>query len=137
MSYCPYCGKELQEQEVCNCQEEETIQNEEICKVQTDFKKTIASAIIYPLLFIILSIFLYSIGETSIIGLILNLVMCIGAGALFIIGGFYLIVIPLPIVTYYRVGCGKPYLKLWAKIVLPIIIFILLFGTIGIAFLFR
>lgn len=144
MGYCDQCGKELQENEVCNCQKEKNyfINNANgngSINCQKPVKRTgnYLTAIIYPLLFCILALFIYSIEETSMLGVILAICVNIAGGYCILKGGFYFVIIPLPYVFFYRAGCTKPDLSTGKKVLFGILSFVLLFGSIAILFLFR
>lgn len=96
--------------------------------------KCIATAIIYPLLVIALSIFLFAIHETSVWGMIATILCCIGGAFCIIYGGFYLIIIPLPIIFLFKYGCVKPYLPLGQRVILGLLSFVLILGSIGLMF---
>jgi len=139
MSYCGKCGKELLENVVCECQKNNQTNN--IKKYQPKVSKgskvgSVLTGIIYPSLFIILAVFLYNIEETSLLGMIVAIGIDIAAAVIIIMGGFYLLIIPLPFVYFYKVGCTKPNIPKWRKIIFAILSFVLLFGSIGILFLF-
>lgn len=142
MSYCDKCGKELKENEVCDCTEslnEFKNQYENVGVQVSEPKSRIGNyltAIIYPLLFVILALFLLSIDETSIIGVIVAVVMDIAAAVFILMGGYYFLIIPLPYIFIWRGGCTKPELPTWKKIVFAIAAIVLLFGSVAVLFLF-
>ena len=144
MKFCQYCGKELEDNQTCDCQEGamEAVKESYNTNSYIEAKPggsiigCYLTAIVYPLLFIILAVLLYNWGETSIIGMIAAIIMDIAAAIIIILGGFYFWIIPLPYISFYKVGCLKQYLPTWKKVVFGILSFVLLFGSIGIMFLF-
>lgn len=143
MKFCQYCGKELEDNQTCDCQEgameavKQSYNNTNQAPVSSgSMVGCYLTAIVYPLLFVILAVCLYNWGETSIIGMLAAIIMDIAAAVIIILGGFYFWIIPLPIISIYKVGCLKPYLPTWKKVVFGILSFVLLFGSIGIMFLF-
>lgn len=73
---------------------------------------TILTAIIYPLISVFIAFGTYASGELLTFRLVLSLLMSIGWVVVVILGGIYLIIIPLPIITLFKVGCTKPHLSL-------------------------
>ena len=138
--FCDQCGKELQENEVCTCQEQANEVKQTPFQKESSVSRTMIvnylTAIIYPLLFVILAVLLYSWNETSLLGLIVAICFDIAAAVVILLGGFYFLIIPLPYIFVYRGGCLKPYLPTWQKVLYGILSFVLLFGSIGILFLF-
>ena len=82
--------------------------------------------IIISLLLSGLCIFLYLRSETSLLGLILGLLFSIAVGVTMIAGGFWLVIIPLPYVFVWRVGCLKPNQSIKRKVLLGLFIFVFL-----------
>jgi len=92
-------------------------------------KKQTASYIcgtVISLLLIGLSYYLYTGEETSLIGFILGALFSIATGAVIIIGGFWFIIIPLPYIYIWKVGCLKPNQSMKRKVILGILTFIFL-----------
>jgi hypothetical protein len=77
--------------------------------------------IIISLFLLWLSLYLYSGQETSMIGFIAGTILSIASGVVFIMGGFWFIIIPLPFVYIWKVGCNKPYQSSKRKIILGIL----------------
>ena len=132
------------ENEVCSCQKNKVnIVNNNYSHMNNKYKKPVnrtgnyLTAIIYPLLFCILALFIYSIGETSMIGVILAICANIAGAYCILQGGFYFVIIPLPYIFFYRAGCTKPELSTGKKVLFGILSFGLLFGSIGLLFLLR
>lgn len=124
MSYCTKCGKKLEENQVCECQNEinqETVENQSIVvenAKQKDYKwMCTLTSIIYPLISITICFFL----ATNLPLLLLAFVLNIGTALCIYFGGFYLIVIPLPVITFFKCGCVKPEVSLKIKIPLGIL----------------
>ena len=145
MKYCDQCGKELQDNEVCNCQENnvEEVQanytNTEL-NYQPKPKSLIGNyltAIIYPLIFVILAVLLFNQGETTIVGMIVAILMDIAAAVVILLGGFYFLIIPLPYIYFFKAGCLKDDLSTGKKVLYGILAFALLIGSFGIMFLFH
>jgi hypothetical protein len=80
--------------------------------------------IILSLFLLWLSFYLYSGQETSMIGLISGIMFSIASGVVFIMGGFWFIVIPLPFVYIWKAGCNKPNQSSKRKIILGILSFL-------------
>lgn len=121
MRKCEKCGKPLEDDEICSC-DVETIESTEIKTVfikdsSKEMWKVILTAVIYPGIAIGIS-FLTAYSSTGLlIAVILNFI-----GALCIyLGGFTLLVIPLPFIYLLRARCIKQYLPLWKKIVYGIL----------------
>ena len=66
--------------------------------------KSILSAIIYPIILIGIGVLIYSLNETSLIGLIISSVLFIAMGVVMFLSGFYFIIIPLPIIFLSKSG---------------------------------
>ena len=113
---CPKCGKVLNENEVCSCElpEEERVVEQvaaEVVEEVVEEKNTwlvYVSAIIYPLIVVALGVFLLVSEMTGIINLVLSVLLTVGFALSMLAGGFYLIIIPLPIVYLFNYGCVKP-----------------------------
>ena len=119
---CEKCGKELNENEVCSC-EQEIVLNEEGEEVVDEPNNwlVILSAIIYPVLAVGFGVFLYIMNSTGIVNLILTIALGGCFAVCMLIGGFYFILIPLPYVFFYKFGgVNKPSLELWKKILLGV-----------------
>lgn len=93
-------------------------------------------AVIYSFSLVALCVYLYSNNEASLVGLILGLILSVVTGVAMGIGGFYLIVIPLPYISLGKGGCNKPYQPPGRKILCgvlsimcPIMVFVVLFTT--------
>ena len=143
MKYCDQCGKELQDNEVCDCSESTMAELKENYNTQANYQEKPKSlignyltAIIYPLLFVILAVFLLNTGETNIIGMAVAIIMDVAASVCILLGGFYLLVIPLPYIYLFKWGCLKPEVSTGKKVLYGILSLVLLFGSIGIMFLF-
>lgn len=129
MRYCTNCGKPLEDNQVCDCKKDEESIKEQIhhtyvSKPVNNSGKTwmcVVSAIIYPVIAFIISFFV----STGLPMLFVSLVLNIGTALCFYFGGFYLIVIPLPVITFFKWGCLKPELSLKVRIPLGILSFIL------------
>lgn len=96
--------------------------------------KSLVCSIIYSLLLIIVSAVIYSLGETSVMGLILAILLSVAFGVVMYIGGFYLIILPLPIFNLGFYGClrrndpiGKKILLAILDVALVALVFVVLF----------
>lgn len=98
--------------------------------------KCIATAILYPFIMIVIAIGVFSFEGTSWLGLILTIASNVGAAACIIYGGFYLFIIPLPIIYLAKFGCVKAYLPMWKRILFGTLSFLLIFGSIAFLILF-
>ncbi|MCH5164334.1 MAG: hypothetical protein J1F36_04890 [Clostridiales bacterium] len=67
--------------------------------------KSIITSILYPLILIGISVFVYLIGETSLAGLIIAIFLSIAFGVITFMGGFYFFIIPLPFLNIIPNGC--------------------------------
>jgi hypothetical protein len=108
--YCTNCGKELENGEICSCQENNQQLNE-MPKKKGGWK-VVLTAIIYPLIvtalnFLIPSFWLYNV---------ISVLFAIGFATFMVLGGFYLIIIPLPVVYLFQYGCCKPELPTLKKV---------------------
>lgn len=130
MKYCEKCGKPLGDDEVCTCQEETIIINPTY--VQNERKgmwKVIITAVLYPAIAIGISFSLATSYLVLMGSILLNIV-----GALCIyLGGFTLLVIPLPFIYFFKVGCLKKHLPLWKRILLGFISVCAIVGSIILA----
>lgn len=133
MRYCEKCGKPLEDDEICGC-DIETIEVKEVRRIvyqdpSKEMWKVILTAVIYPAIAIGISF----VSAYSYIGLGLSILLnFIGALCIYF-GGFTLLVIPLPFIYLFRVGCIKKYLPLWKRIVFGILAFVCIFGSTIIA----
>ena len=75
------------------------------------------SGIVYPIVFIVISLILAGATETAIWGLLAAMVCSVGVGVFFILGGFYFIIIPLPVIFIWKGGCVKPQLPTSRKVI--------------------
>ena len=126
MRYCKKCGKPLEDDEICEC-EIETIEIKKIIyhDPKKDMWKVILTAVIYPAIAIGISL----IKAYTLTGLFISILLnFIGALCIYF-GGFTLLVIPLPFIYLFRVGCIKKYLPLWKRILFGITAFICIFGS--------
>lgn len=126
--YCTNCGKKLEDGQVCDCQKENNYQSQNINYESniTNQKEQgnllcILSAIIYPLISIGISIFVANSTPMFILSFLLN----IGTALCFYFSGIYLIVIPLPVITFFKWGCVKHHVPLKIRIPLGILAFVL------------
>ncbi|MCI5938542.1 MAG: hypothetical protein SOU07_00315 [Bacilli bacterium] len=134
MPFCKYCGKEIEQGEVCKeCEESMVVDAKPVdqanvtnnVNVKDDSKLTkglvIATSIIYPLILIVLASVFYFNGTIKIANYLLSILFSIICGACTLLGGFYLIVIYLYFISLFRVGCAKKNdLALWKRIILGI-----------------
>lgn len=95
------------------------------------------TGITVSLLLIGLSIFLYTINETSLLGLIAGSILSIAGGVVIIAGGFWFFIIPLPFIDIGFYGCLKPNQSKKRKIVFGILSFLLPVSAVLALFLFR
>ena len=87
--------------------------------------KSLVCAIIYSVLLTVLSVVIYAIGATSILGLIIAILLSIAFGVVMYIGGFYLILIPLPMFSLGFYGCLRRDDPIGKKILLGLLDFAL------------
>lgn len=87
--------------------------------------KSLVCSIIYSVLLIIVSTLIFVFGETSIIGLVLAILLSVAFGVVMYIGGFYLIIIPLPIFNLGLYGCLRTNYSIGKKILLGLLDFAL------------
>ena len=74
------------------------------------------SAIVYPVILIGLSLIIYCNGNLALLNLIFAIIFAIATGVFILLGGFYLIIIPLPIIYLFKSGCTRFFLPTWKKI---------------------
>ena len=119
---CEKCGKELNENEVCSCEEVEVVNvTVEDLTDEPNNWQVILSAIIYPVIVTGLGIFLYVNMMTGILNLVVSILLSIGFVTCMLIGGFYFLIVPLPYIFFYEFGgVNKPSLALWKKILLGV-----------------
>lgn len=60
----------------------------------------------------------------SIIGLIPSIIVDIAFGLFTYLGGFYFLIIPLPFVAFWKVGCAKTNIHIGIRILLGILCFV-------------
>ena len=82
--------------------------------------KSIITAIVVPLLLIALSVFIYVMDQTSLVGLIIAIVLFIAFGVIIYIGGFYFFIIPLPFISIVPNGCLRN-LSMRKKVILVLL----------------
>lgn len=109
--YCSNCGKELENGEICNCQGYNSQQLNEKPKQKGGWK-VILTAIIYPLIVIALNFIMPSPWVFKLA----SVLFAVGFATFMILGGFYLIIIPLPVVYLFQYGCCKPELPTLKKV---------------------
>ncbi len=129
MRHCPKCGKELFDDELCNCECEVIDSRPNTIQEEKGKWKVIVTAILYPAIAMGIS----AAVRISDIGLIISVLMNIIGAICIYLGGFTLIVVPLPFIYIYRVGCINKQMKLWKRIILGIVAFGLIFGSIVVA----
>ncbi len=137
MKYCTKCGKELFDNETCDCIEvidNKNVFNNITSNEQASLTGCIITAIVYPLIFIIISLIIYSIDETSMFGLIIAIIANICSGIFILLGGFSVLIIPLPYITIGKVKCLKSYLPTYKKILYGVLAIILLLSTFPILY---
>lgn len=130
MRYCEKCGKPLEDDEICSC-EVETVEETKIVvdDPRKGMWKVILTAIIYPAIAVGIS---FGICNT-LAGFGIAVVLAVAGALCIYFGGFTLLVIPLPFIYIYRVGCIKKWIPLWKRILLGIGAFVLIFGAVIIA----
>ncbi len=131
MKNCEKCGKLLEENEVCGC--ENTIENSQpkIVPVQkNDSWKCILTAIIYPLICCVIGVILNLTSGNSIIGLILPFLCASIAAVTIILGGFWFILIPLPYVYVWKTGRINKPLNTGSKVIYGILSIVCAVGAI-------
>lgn len=133
MPFCKNCGKEIECGEICKECEESMVVNakpidEHMNATNDNIKDTkltkglvIATSIIYPLISIVVATIFFIQGNVLPLYYILSIVFSLIAGACAFLGGFYLIVIYLFVISLFRVGCAKNSdLALWKRIILGV-----------------
>jgi hypothetical protein len=108
--YCTNCGKELENGEICSCQENNQQLNE-MPKKKGGWK-VVLTAIIYPLIIIALSFVINGFWVYKLF----SVLFAVGFSTFMVLGGFYLIIIPLPVVYLFQYGCTKPELPTLKKV---------------------
>lgn len=125
MPFCKNCGKEIENGEVCEqCSQTEVVEAEPIVEKKDNPKLikglVIATAILYPLISIVIAVINFISGNTELYKFILSLLFSGITAICVLMGGFYLIVIYLYFIYLFRVGCDKTNIPLWKRIVLGI-----------------
>lgn len=130
MRYCEKCGKPLEDDEICTCdQETEVVNSTPVVNESKDMWKVIITAVLYPAIAIGIS---FSVASSTL-GLVVSIVLnAIGALCIYF-GGFTLLVIPLPFIYFFRVGCIKKHIALWKRILLGVGAFVAVLGSILLA----
>lgn len=108
--YCSNCGRELENGEICSCQENN--QQVNVMPKQKGGWKVVLTAIIYPLIVIVLNFVMPSFWLYKA----LSVLFAVGFSTFMVLGGFYLIIIPLPVVYLFQYGCTKPELPTLKKV---------------------
>lgn len=128
MKFCTNCGKKLEDDQTCDCIKENEVQSNETQNFNFETNKPkektwmcTLTSIIYPLISIAICFFVV----TNLPMLFLAVVLNIGTALCIYFGGFYLIVIPLPYITFFKGGCVKHELSLKVRIPLGILSIIL------------
>lgn len=132
MRHCEKCGKLLEDDEICSCNQEPEVitpNTQPIGNERRGIWKVIITAILYPAISIGVSLSIASNSLAMIFSILLN---AVGAMCIYF-GGFTLLVVPLPFIYFFRVGCIKRYLPLWKKILLGFGAFATIFGSIILA----
>ncbi len=65
------------------------------------------SAIIYPIIYLVVLMLLYFDGVITLLGMISGIAFSAAMGVTIVMGGFYFILIPLPYIFVYKGGCCK------------------------------
>lgn len=98
-------------------------------------KPSYVSGIVISLILLAVCAFVYSIGETSVIGFLIGSVFSAASAVVMIIGGFWFFIIPLPFIYVWKAGCNKPNQSTKRKVflgtlafVLPVLVFVALFA---------
>lgn len=96
---------------------------------------SILTGIIYPIILAIICLYAFSSERVGIARLVIGLLFCTATSVSIIIGGFYLIIIPLPYIFFYKWGCSKSKTNDSKKllygilsIIFPILALIIIFG---------
>ena len=140
--YCERCGKQLKDNEVCDClptnnlnQEYQEFNNNQQVVLEDPKKnnwKVILTAIIYPLLVLIAGLVIPGVQLLPLLG---ALALCAGFSVFMFLGGFYLFIIPLPVIYLFTYGSCKPELSLGKKILYGILAAVCLIGAIAMLFI--
>ncbi len=132
MKKCEKCGRELFDDEICDC-ELEILEDKPLelpsKRIEKGRWKVILTAVLYPAIAMGVSAYVM----TSSLGLIIAIIMNLLGAICIYIGGFTLIVLPLPFIYLYWVNCLNRDIKLWKRILLGIGAFALIFGSIVVA----
>lgn len=83
--------------------------------------KSLATAIIYPIILTIISAIIFSNGNSSLLGFLIAIVIYIAGGVAAYLGGFYLLIIPLPYIFLFKYGCERFYLSTTKKVVYAVL----------------
>lgn len=130
MKYCEKCGKPLEDDEICTCEQETIIVNPTYVQKETKgMWKVTLTAVLYPAIAIGISFTL----ATSYLGLICSILLNVVGALCIYFGGFTLLVIPLPFIYFFRAGCIKRHLPLWKRIILGIVSICAIVGSILLA----
>lgn len=104
--YCSNCGGELRKRfDACSiCGYDEF----KVKKEEPSMILCYLTGIIYPAIIAILAIALFSAGVTTLYGLIISIILSACSSVSIILSGLYLLVVPLPIITFFKWGNCKP-----------------------------
>ena len=78
---------------------------------------------IISLILLFLGLIMFSTNRISAVGLILCSIFALACGITFIAGGFWFVIIPLPYIYVYKIGCLKPHLSRKKRIGLGLLSF--------------
>ena len=131
MKQCPYCYKYLLEDEECNCGLRTPITKKEKEPIGEQ-GKVILTAVIYPLLVFIAALAFATKENPKLI--IISLLCTVLAVICTIIAGVYVLVVPLPIITFYSFGSIKNKYPLFLRIICGILAFAFIILSFGIFF---
>lgn len=131
MKQCPYCKKYLLDDEECYCDKTNPVEIKDDREIPTNIK-VLLTAIIYPLIVMIISLII-GVVDFPVLSMIAVL-LCILAGFCIFVSGVYILVVPLPIITYYRYGTCENKFPIWLRIICGILSFVLMFIAITIYF---
>lgn len=131
MKQCPYCKKYLLDDEECYCDKTNPVEIKVKQESPTSIK-VLLTAIIYPLIVLIISLIIGA-ADFPVLSILAG-VLCILAGVCIYISGVYVLVVPLPIITYYRFGTCENRFPIWLRVICGIISFVLMFLAITIYF---
>ena len=133
MKKCKNCGKDLLDNEECTCTYSFSWTNtnyNQFNNISIKEKKknglNIATAIIYPLIMLIVNFALFKNGSLDLIPFIISILSCIGSSIFTLLSGFYFIIIPLPIIFLFKFGNQKPELDTTKKVLYTVLAVILL-----------